>query len=225
VRRFGKIENILKNADECRWPALRVELKRNGKKALLYRKLTTLRRDVPLTVSFDDLRSRPAMVSHIKDMLKLLEASSRLQELFSIDLQTARIVPHVEDPFEWWQEELRCPGQRLPDEPQCGFYQRQLILRGPMVPARIWRTPEIDVEGNPTGMDILRCRVGTRECDPNAEWTRLSMNPIKESDYHYEEADAAHARQYRRTDPKANPTKQPDLMKATAPRAPKQKRR
>jgi len=218
VRRFGDLEGVLANADKCRWPQVRRGLKRDADKARLYLKLTTLRRNVKLGIDLESLRVQPVMRSHVLEILKVLEASPRMEEIFSFDPKIVRIVPHVEDAYEWWQEELRAPGQPIPETPQCGFYQRRLVKGGMMVPARIWREPETDiVTGEPTGNDRLRCEVGGHFHDPVREWDRLPAHPIKESEYKYEKADGAHAKRWRPSDPKSQPTKAVDFATIPTP--------
>ena len=184
VRRFGGLEQVLKHADECRFPQVRAQLKRRADEARLYLKLTTLRRNVPIKIKFEDLRLKPVVRSHLIEILRALEAEGRAESIFGLDPQMLRAVDKVKSPLEWWREELAAPGQRLPDLPQCGFYMRRLIKGGAFVPARIWRDPEYDlVTDTPTGREILRCELGTRAVDPMAEWVRLSAQPISEAEY------------------------------------------
>lgn len=223
VRRFGTVSDVLKNADKAPWPSVRVALKRHGKDALTYLKLTTLRRDAPVEIELDDLALQPAVRSHLVDMLRILEAGDRMESIFTQDYHTVRVVPHIDNPYEWWEEELKAPGQTIPDIPQCGFYQRRLApAPAPFVPAKIWRVPQTDpVTEELTGNDLLQCMVGYKPRDPVAEWTRLSMNPISRKDYGYERADAEHAKAYRPNDPKASPEKTINILEHKAPRNPK----
>jgi 5'-3' exonuclease len=226
VRRFGSLEDVLANAKDCRWPAVRSQLKKGADDARLYLKLTTLRRDVPIIMPFDDLRVRPVMRSHLVELCRALEAPAWAMAMFTGDPQFSRAVPHVSDQFEWWREELLASGQRLPDDPQSGFYHRRLVKSGPFVPARIWREPEIDAEtGKPTGRDVVRCEVGGMARDPFNEWARLSMSPIAKAAYEFEMADAAHAKKWRPDDPKASPTVPVDLSKTPVSRNPNPKRK
>lgn len=216
IRRFGSLEEVLKNADKARWPQARVNLKRHAAKARLYLKLTTLKRDVPIAVDFDDILIKPVQRAHIEELGKALGAPNRVAAIFETERKTHRTVEAVEDPFAWHKEELLAPGQRLPDAPQAGYYQRRLQKGGPFVPARIWREPETDFMGKPTGKEVLRCEVGGQMRDANSEWGRLAMHPISEETYRYEKADADHAKKYRPGDPKATPHVRPDIMKMPA---------
>ena len=229
IRRFGSIEGVLKGANsrsEYLSASIRQCLKKDGGRLALYRKLATLRCRVPLKVELESLKLEPVMRSHLEDFLKLLEASNKLTEIFALDVKMDRIVAPLENPFEWWEDELIAPGQRVPELPQCGFYRRKLVKGGPWVAARIWRDPEQDYEtGKPTGQDVLRCMVGTERRDPVAEWGRLCNQPIKREDYSYEIADADHAKKWRPGDPKANPRKPINLLTSPSPRNPKPLRR
>lgn len=228
IRRFGSLDAVLKNVDDCRQASLRHELRKpkTQKLARLCLKLTTLRRDVEVPVTLESMILHPIMHSHIKEILHALEAPHYAEAIFALDPQLARVVEPVEDPEAWYREELKFPNQPVPQLPQAGFYKRVLVKGGPYVAARIWRAPHIDLETNePSGMEVLHCEVGGRARDPFAEWVRLSMTPIKRGDYNYEIKDAEHARMFRPGDPKANPRKRPDLLKSPAPHNPKPIRR
>lgn len=223
IRRFGSVDAVLKEIGSVRWPRVRKALRDNGKKAKLYLKLTTLRIDVPVEAAWDSLVLQPVMKEHIYKIADVLEARGRIDAIFNFDPQLVRVVEPVKDQLEWWRDELIAPGQKIPDVPQCGFYERRLVSGGPFVPARIWREPETDMNGAPTGRDLLRCVVNGKPRDPNAEWTRLSMRPVKEAAYNFEVADSAHAKAFRPDDPKATPEKSIDLLKAPIPRNPRRK--
>ena len=187
IRRWGSLEKMLKNWDDCGYPRTRAYLKnpKNRDLVRLYLQLTTLRRNVPIKVKFEDLRLKPVVRSHLIEILRALEAEGRAESIFGLDPQLLRVVDKVKASLEWWREELAAPGQRLPDLPQCGFYMRRIVKGGAFVPARIWRDPEYDlVTDIPTGREILRCELGTKAVDPMAEWVRLSAQPISEVEYH-----------------------------------------
>lgn len=221
VRRFGSLDGVLKRQKEIRG-LTRAKLARGGDKARLYLKLTTLRRNVPLKLEWDAMRARPIVRSELDQIVKALDPNANVSALFGLDLQDERVVERDFTPLAWWREELVRPGQMLPAIAQCGYYQRRLTLGGVFVPARIWREPYMDpVTGVDSGLDVLRCEVGGRARDPQAEFARLSQQPIKESDYKFETADFAHAKAYRPGDPKASPEERPDITKyppATNPR-------
>lgn len=201
IRVFGSVQELIERQNECRFPRIKAELKKHSDELLRDLKLTTLRRDVPLTVAFDDLKAHAPIKSHLLRILKALEAASRFQSIFGLDLASSRAVEPVEDEFAWWRDELIASGQRLPNDPQSGFYKRRLVKGAAFVPARIWRAP--DGEGGSTCF----CLVDGKTRDPLAEWPRLAMQPITQAEYDFMVADADHARRYRPDDPKADPRK------------------
>lgn len=238
IRRFGTLENMLKNADKIPHARVRAELKRKRSHAdmaektganwaRLFLKLTTLRKNVPMSISFDDFRIRPIMKAELVEVVQSINPSANIQALFRLDLQNDRTVERVENPFEWWGEELLVPGQRLPEIPQCGFYQRRLVQGGAFVGARIWREPERDANGIDTGRDVLRCEVAGRPRDPKSEFSGLSTKPVSEAIYKFLMADAAHAKAYRPGSPQSDPTRPADIRKMPAQHStsPQRKRR
>lgn len=226
VRLFGTVEEIVaatRSAPNFFTPSQRVRLKEADalERLQLYRELATLRRDVPLEISMDDLALRPIMREHIDKILDKLEAKGRFEAIFVGTPQMSRVVepmPAMEDETDWYTEELAVPGQPVPDLPQCGYYERRLHKHGVFVPAVIFREREIDpITGEPTGQDILRCQVGEKLVDPVLEWPRLFRYPISQSKYQFEMADAAWARQHAPNDPKANPQLGVDFLALQAP--------
>ncbi len=212
VRRFGSLEGVLAHADDVRFPKVRVALQRmmdlrtsaDGPAKLLpaakssneartgadwcrtFLQLTTLRRNVPGRINFEELRLKTPVRSHLIEMLRALEAEGREASIFGLDPQMVRVVKPQKDPLEWWREtvEYGPDGKQLPDDPQPGFYQRRTAKGGPFVPARIWVVPEYDlIEDTPTGRDLVQCELGGRPRDPGAEWPRLSMSPITEKQF------------------------------------------
>lgn len=226
IRSFGSLDALLKDIDEVRFPRIRRELKRDGaaQKIKTFLKLTTLRRNCPLKIDFEALRVMPIMESHIRAILRSLEASHKFDVLFTSQQKVIHFVEPIEDPFEWWREELAITsGKRgkLPEVPQCGFYKIKLVHGGPWVGARIWREPELDLETNkPTGRDVLRCEINGKPVDPYSKWFSLAMYPVKAAEFDFEMADADHAKKFRPDDPKANPHKAVDFMKMKAPHCP-----
>jgi len=226
VRRWGGVEAVLASAKEVRWIPVRDQLLKKpvAERVRLNLKLTTLRRNVKLAAAPTDLVLEPIMRSHLTEIMRALGAPHYMEAIFALDPQMARVVEHVADSEGWWREELAHPGQALPEMPQSGYFQRKLVRGGPFVPARIWREPHIDAEtGQPSGMDVLRCEVGGKVRDPFAEWTRLSMTPIKKSDFEFGKADAAHAKKWRPDSPAANPGKPIDLLSQPKPTNPRRR--
>lgn len=172
----------------------------------IYRELVTLRTDVPLDIDFDRLVPNVVSKDHILDMLRALEAENRFENLFGYDQRLFRSAHPVEHPFAWWRQELRRAGQKIPDEPQCGFFKRRLVKDGPYVACRIWREPEVDfATGQPTGKDTLACEVATERADPMSQWGYLCRMPITEADYKHMIELAQWARLHARKEPEADP--------------------
>jgi hypothetical protein len=105
-----------------------------------------------------------------------------------------------------------------PDEPQCGWYQRRLVKRGPLVPARIWLFGEIDIgTGELVDQEIFQCEVNGERADAFDQWSYLAANPIPESVFHYLTALAAYVRDHQPSHPLANPRQPIDLLTAPLP--------
>lgn len=221
IRLFENVEGVVaatKSRPGYFPPLQRMRIRGALKELRLYRTLATLRTDVPVKLKFSDLVLKPVMREHVEAILDKLEARGRFDAIFGTEPKVDRVVEACADPLEWWREELLAPGQRVPDEPQCGFYQRRLLKGGTLVPARIWRDAELDPFSlEPTGREILKCQVGPDRRDAVSEWSRLCMGPISEEKYRFEMADGAWAKKYAPTDPKAYPDKPVDLTKVPIP--------
>lgn len=228
IRRFGNVEAVLANAKECRWPGVRRELLKPAvaNRVRLNLKLTTLRKNVKLDVVPDAMPLQPIFKAHLVTILKALGASHHMEAIFRLDPQASRLVAHEPNPWGWWQKALKgWPGGALPQDPQSGFYQTTLVRGGPLVGAAIWREPELDSEGKPTGQDVVRCEIDGKPKDPFAEWVRLSMKPILRSEFKFKEAATAYDRAFNPTSPRANPTKPIDLAAQPVSRNPRPIRR
>lgn len=229
IRLFQTVEGVVQGAKVAPHyfgPGVRVRLREPGmlEQLQLFRTLATLRRDVPIDTDFSDLALRPIMEDHVREFLTKLEAGARFDAMFSTAPQTQRVVAPVapERQTEWWAEELLVAGQAVPDEPQCGFYQRRLAPGAVFVPARIWREPETDlITGEATGQQLLRCEVGNEARDAAMEWSVLSQNPITRAKFDFEMADRKWAFQYAPGDPKANPNSPIDRRALPAVHCPK----
>jgi len=226
IRRYGDLEGVLGHADEIRFPDIRARLKREKYRAdaRLSYKLAKLRTDVPLKIDLASLTMPRPMISHLKELLKAFEAPLQLSAIFNLDPQLARPVERLENPFLWWAEEIIAPGQKMPDLPQCGYYQRRLVKDGVLCPACIWREEQLDIEtAEPTGLEVLLCEVNGQRKDPFSEWARLAMHPITAPEYEFQVKDFGHARRYRKDDPKATPNKPIKLSEFPVSRNPKRK--
>lgn len=222
IRRFGSVEGALKNRNEVSTPSIRNNMKTQGDSARLWLKLTTLRRNAPVRVPFEEMRVHDVKESHVRAVLKALEAEEKFGILFTNQKNLFVYAPHIEKPLEWWENELIGANlDRAPAEPQCGYFKRRLVVGGEWVGARIWRDPEIDLEtSKPTGRDVIRCEVNGRPSDPVREWDRLYRYPVKKSEFAFEIADADHAKRYRPDHPKANPSKPIQFASLPAPHCP-----
>lgn len=252
VRSFGSLDGVLRNIGDIRFPKIRAQLKgelrlavdKRGKAFLapptrgsetktgaewarVFFKLATLRRDVKLKVRLEDLKILPIIKSHLEQMVKAVNPEANITALFGLDRQDCRLVDRLKDPLEWWREELAAPGQRLPEHPRCGYFKTRLVRGAAWVPARIWIEPYLDpVTGADSGRDRIFCTVDGRHRDALELFPRLSMYPIKFSEYEFMAADSAHAKAYRPDDPKADPTKPiPDITTLPAPTNPRAERK
>ncbi len=224
IRRFGSVEAVLANASECRWPGVRRQLMKPAvaDRVRLNLKLTTLRKNVKLAEDPMAMPLAPIMKAHLVAMLKALGASHHMEAIFALDPQASRLVPHEPNPWAWWQAAVKMgPVGLLPQTPQAGFYQRALVKGGPLMPAAIWREPELDADGKPTGQDVVRCEVNGKPRDPFAEWVRLSMKPILRSEFKFQEAAAAYDKAFRPESPRANPHKKIVLSEQPVSRNPR----
>lgn len=208
---FGSLDGVLhaaRNKREYMAAKTRSEILKVGDDLHVFKKLATLRRNVPITVEFEKLRTEPVLKTHIVEICRALEASARVEALFSLDPKLARSAAPDPRPLDWWEEELKAPGQRIPETPQCGFYQRRLVKGGVFVPCRIWREPELDANtGQLTGMELILCTVGDWRRDPLAEWPRLAMAPIPDIEYRHLMRVHAWAKVHDPKSPEANPRK------------------
>lgn len=71
------------------------------------------------------------------------------------------------------------------DEPQCGWYRRRLVPKGPFVPARVWvepgqTDPETDELISP---EVMRCEVDGARVPVDRAWTWIARYPISEDQY------------------------------------------
>lgn len=212
IRRFGSLDALLKDLDKghgfMTTPAVRAALKRERKNIPLYRKLATLKTNVPIKFEWSDFEVKPVVRAHLVEIMKALEALPKLDLIFGGGpTYLQRPAQPTADPYAWWRRELHRPGQKIPEAPQAGWYQRRLVKGGVWVPARIYRMPEVDfVTEQPTGRDVVLCDVGGERRDPLDEWSKLCTQPIKEETFKFLMAKADYAKKYSPTDPEASPT-------------------
>lgn len=118
----------------------------------------------------------------------------------------------IDEAFAWWRSALAGGRPPIHTEPHCGFYKRKLVRGGPHVPARIWLHQEIDsATGELTAPEEMRCEVGGKRRDAEAEWLYLCYLPITEAEFSYLTANADWARKYAPQEPAANPDRATDF--------------
>jgi len=224
VRRFGDLEGVLSNIDQIRFKRVQAELRRvhsfDGVKkkgsdwVRLFHQLTFLRRDVTLKVTLDDLKAHPPVKSHLQRMLRSLEATPRFHSIFATEPENIRLVAHVDNEWAWWEDELISPGQRIPEDPQSGFYRTKLVKGGPYVTARIWRT-----KWNAT-QDQVKCEIAGKPRDPHQHWPGLSLKPIPRENFNVMTKRSDNAPRHA---PEANPNKPIDRTAQPASSNPRRK--
>jgi 5'-3' exonuclease len=190
IRRFGSIENVIKEVHKgyIGTPAVRQALRREAKNLPTYYQLALLKRDVPIAITFDEMRPKAVTRDGLMEMLNALEAGHLIDRF---DLPTGRVMfRRVEamprtDHLKWWKQEMRKIGQAIPDIPQCGFYRRKIVKDAEFVACRIWREPSRDYE---TGAldherENLMCEVNGVRSDPIDQWGYLCRQPITEEKF------------------------------------------
>lgn len=223
IRAHGSLDELfrdMRSGDFMPAPSILAAMRRERSKIPLYRKLATLRRDVPITIDLDTLRPKLFERVHGRDILRALEAEHMFGQIFGGRHETkpTRVVEPMHDPLEWWREELLTAGQPVNSFPHCGFYRRRLVQGGPFVAARIWREPEIDfITQRPTGNELLLCEVDGKRRDPFDQWGYLCMAPIGEREYRHMCGVTKWAREHAPTEPEANPNRPVDFMTVKPP--------
>jgi len=84
IRRFGSLENVLKNADRVERKNVRKGLKEHADLARLSKRLVTIDTKVPFEVDFSSLRRQKFNLPRLKELFKELEFTKFLQELSSL---------------------------------------------------------------------------------------------------------------------------------------------
>lgn len=217
IRAYGGITGIFNNLGRIPFPALKNALRapHARERVDIFHKLAKLRRDVPINPDIWEVCAiRPVMRAHLVAILKAIKAPPwALQSIFHLDQVHVRLVPSDSllgaSAFQWWNEELKFPGQRLPEVPQCGFYKRRLVKNGAELPAMIWAEPSPQ-----PGHCFLKCTVGGKARDPFEEWPRLAMSPIKRPVYE-KMVEAMRVARFDDRSPLNDPSREPeDITKA-----------
>lgn len=191
IRRFGSLEKLLiaagQSGEAIESPTIKRRLRAHADDARLYKKLATLRADVPLGIQLDTLARRPIERDHLKEMLRLLEAGDRYEIMFGGEPGITMRAKHVPAPLQWWAAQVKGIQRVIADvpvDPQDGFYKRRLVRNGPWVPGRIWRTMELDfATDKETGFDVIHCEVGGKPRHPMRHWDALGQNPITKDEF------------------------------------------
>lgn len=224
IRRHGNLRRLLDAAAKGKVgsPAQQIALKRGRERALLCHKLVTLRRNVNLDISWEEMVCKPVETQHIMEMLRVLEAGQKFQAMFDPSTVRTRLVHALaanDDPYAYHKAAMVEERRRtkdsayrsklpIPDAPQPGWYKRRLIRNGPWVPARIWRHPEIDfVTDKPSGRDMLLCEVNGERREAELQWGALCLRPISEVDFNFMVKNAVWAKAHAPHEPEANPEK------------------
>jgi hypothetical protein len=115
--------------------------------------------------------------------------------------------------FEWWRDALAGLNPPIHSEPHCGFFWRRMVRGGPKVPVAIWILQDIDEEtGELLSDERMLCAVGGKEANADDQWTHCAGNPISEAEYRYLAAEAEWSREYKPSNPSAQPHKKIDPL-------------
>ncbi len=220
IARFGGLDELLAAAAQSGQvvgtPAIRKALRKHPLDARLYRILATLVTNIKLEIDLATLQLHPVDDSHLKEMLKVLEAGHKFNALFTADPSLTLKLPHVPAPLLWWTRQAKGkePLDKWPEEPQDGYFKRRLVRGGPWVAARIWREREKDFLTNKhTDFDILHCEVAGKRRNAAQQWEALGRWPITKADFDYLVKHSEWAKQHAPTTASANPDKKIDWNK------------
>ncbi|KRN42521.1 DNA polymerase I [Fructilactobacillus fructivorans] len=95
IQQFGSIENLYEHIDEVSGKKLKEHLIRDKDQALLAKKLATIDRDAPLTISLSDLKYDGADNDKLVDFYKKMNMKSFLREMEGASNQDAEKLPDV----------------------------------------------------------------------------------------------------------------------------------
>lgn len=117
--------------------------------------------------------------------------------------------------YAWWRAALDGAKPAIDmNEPQCGFYQRNLVRGGVMVPVAIWLEQDVDeLTGELRRDEQIVCIVAGKKADAWTQWTWVAQNPISEKDYNDLVSKGEYAEAYEPDSPHADPYQTIDLMR------------
>ena len=88
------------------------------------------------------------------------------------------------DSMYWHREAMAGNEPPITDEPQCGYFIRQLVKNGPWMPAYIMLHQITDfTTGELREPEVLRCFVGAEQRNAHDEWLWLCQNPISREEF------------------------------------------
>lgn len=230
IRKLGSLDAVIAEAAKksgYRMSASeKLAIHRHRKDIPLWLAATTLRRNVKLPVTLDDLAARPPERAHLVELLKALEAQDKMRQIFG---DAAAAPPPATAPvvleFDWHARALVEADKKAknsthrimlqaPAEPQSGWYRRRLIKDGPWVPARIWRQQDTDfMTDRPSDNFTMMCAVGDTVRKAVDQWNWLLNNPIPKAEYDYMMMRRDWAKRWAPTEPEANEESPVDWLK------------
>jgi DNA polymerase-1 len=81
IKEFGSVENLIKSADKITRDKLRENIKQNTEKAILSKKLFTIKIDVPLDIELDSLKQGTPDTEKLRSIFTELEFGKFIKEL------------------------------------------------------------------------------------------------------------------------------------------------
>ncbi|MCB2201860.1 DNA polymerase I [bacterium] len=82
LEQFGSLDAVLEGADQIKAKGVRAKIAENGDLARLSRELVTIKTDVPIEFSYDDMKAKGADFEACKKLFVELEFTSIVKELF-----------------------------------------------------------------------------------------------------------------------------------------------
>lgn len=105
----------------------------------------------------------------------------------------------------------------VPQEPQCGWYERRLVKGGPLVGVSITMLQPLDPDGFLEADEKLQGWIAGNWVDPHEVWSYCADRPISEDEFTYLRARQAHASEWKPASPFANPAKPIDWLSCELP--------